>query len=140
MNPDLWFFLIRNTLASWLINAEFAAPFIMLIIGWKHRASHPKLTRFLPLPALLLIIAALVRQVYEQLVLPWIFISGSLRYDQMAFVLFEVLHALLLLGGFSALLWAVYYQRHIPSKEDPFGEQQINAIKTSQEADSSQGD
>ena len=122
MTNELWLLMIRNTLASWLINAEFAASFIMLIIARKNRRQHPKLTRFLPLPVGLLVLAGLVRQVYEQMALPWVLINQAFEYDQLLFVVFEAVYALLLLGGFSALLWAVYYKCHVPSKEDPFGE------------------
>lgn len=129
MNNELWLLMIRNVLASWLINAEFAAPFIMLIIARKNRSQHPKLTRFLALPAGLLILAGLVRQVYEQMALPWVLINQAFEYDQTLFVAFEALYALLLLGGFSSLLWAVYYQCHVPSKEDPFGELKKKALQ-----------
>ena len=129
MNNELWLLMIRNVVASWLINAEFAAPFIMLIIARKNRSQHPKLTRFLTLPAGLLILAGLVRQVYEQMALPWVLINQAFEYDQMLFVLFEALYALLLLGGFSGLLWAVYHQCHVPSSEDPFGELKKKALQ-----------
>ena len=122
MTNELWLLMIRNTLASWLINAEFAAPFIMLVIARKNRRQHPKLTRFLPLPVGLLMLASLVRQVYEQMALPWVLINQAFECDQLLFVVFEALYSLLLLGGFSALLRAVYYQCYVPSKEDPFGE------------------
>lgn len=122
MTNELWLLLIRNTLASWLINPEFAAPLIMLIIARKNRRQHPKLTRFLPLPVSLLILAGLVRQVYEQMALPWVLINGAFAYDQLFYVVFEALYALLLLLGFAALLWAVYYQCHVPSSVDPFAE------------------
>ncbi len=117
---EFYALLLRNTLASWVVNTEFAAPVLIYLYAVSRRRQLPRLERFLRLPVVLLVLAGLVRQIHEQFVLPWGMIADSGVPVGMLSEFLQILFAVLLFAGYGGLLWAVHYRRRPPSSEDPF--------------------
>ena len=124
MDRELSMLLLRNTVASWLVNTEFFAPLLVWIYAMKRRRSHPRLTRFLRLPVIALLLAGLVRQIHEQWLLPLrLLASGQAFGPPTALVAgIWVAYALLLAAGYGGLLLAVYYRRQVTPVANPFNE------------------
>lgn len=120
MTTELFFLLLRNTLLSWVINVEFAAPLLFWIVAWRNRNQHPLLAKFMKKPFILLAAAGLLKQIYEQGILPGMMVTGDFTIDRLTFWLYQVGYACLLAGGFGLLLKAVYAYRRKPNWKNPF--------------------
>jgi hypothetical protein len=130
MPPDLVAFLVRNTLASWVVNTEFAAPVLIWIFALHHRRRHPRLSRFMTWPVVSLLIAGLARQVYEQFLVPWAVVSGTVQPRGLVVVVVQIVFSAALFVGYGGLLWALYYRRLVPGPGDPFAEQDSDRSDT----------
>ncbi|MBN2047084.1 MAG: hypothetical protein JW750_04495 [Anaerolineaceae bacterium] len=121
MQADVILLMARNVLFSWVIHIEFAAPVLIWLAARHRRKYHPRLTRFIRYPALLLLLAGLIKQVYQKAVLPWALWQSRSWVFPLADLIWHIVYAVLLLGGFGLLLWSVYYQRRVTPEEAPFG-------------------
>ena len=121
MQGELLSLLIRNTIASWVVNAEFAAPVLVYAYALSQRSRHPQLTRLLPLSMVLLLLAGLTRQIHEQFLLPFYLVGagGALLVELASYA--QIVYAAFATLGYAILVWAVYYRRYSGRADDPFG-------------------
>jgi hypothetical protein len=124
VDRELAMLLLRNTVASWLVNTEFFAPLLLWIYAMKRRRSHPRLTRFVRLPVIVLLLAGLLRQIHEQWLLPLRLLASGQGIEPGTALMtgIRIAYALLLVAGYGGLLLAVYYRRSVTPVEDPFNE------------------
>jgi len=118
--PDLIAFLVRNVLASWVVNTEFAAPLLIWAFALHHRKRHPALSRFIVWPVAFLLLAGLARQVYEQFLVPLAIVTGTGDPRALVVLIVQIVFSASLFVGYGGLIWAVYYRRLVPSTGDPF--------------------
>lgn len=116
------FTLIRNSLASWLINIEFVAPLLIGIIAKNNRNQWPRLSCRIWLPIVSLIGAGLVKQIYLQFIIPLAMLTGNIVYDDYGYPVYIILYSALLMFGLCALMWMVYDHRRITEPRHPFDE------------------
>lgn len=120
MQGELLSLLIRNTIASWVVNTEFAAPVLVYAYALSQRSRHPRLTRLLPWPMAFLLLAGLVRQIHEQFLLPLYLVGGSDATLTALAGSAQVVYAVFVTLGYASLVWAVYYRRYSGCADDPF--------------------
>ncbi|NSW50897.1 MAG: hypothetical protein HPY85_00135 [Anaerolineae bacterium] len=110
--------LIRNTLFSWLINVEFVAPLLIILIARKNRKYHPVLTRKLWLPAVLIWLAGLAKEAYLQFLFPYSIFTNQLALNDITYKIQLVFYTILFSAGVLGLAHAIFLRRQITPPPD----------------------
>lgn len=120
MPTEIAWFFVRNILAAWIVNTEFAAPVFLWILAVKSRLRHRATVRFVAPASATLLVAGLVRQVRAELVLPWGGIEPLFDPQGAILGLCDGVYGAALAIGFSLLVAATYDGRQ-DATADPFG-------------------
>lgn len=127
MNNEIIFLLLRNTILSWLINIEFVAPLLFLLVAHKNRLHHPILNGKIKIPVFLLMGAGLVKQIYMQFFFPLMLLNENLEASDFGYWVYLIAYTLLLVAGFLILIKLLYDHRLV-DETNPWGKPEGNFI------------
>jgi len=110
---NLFLLLLRNTLASWIINVEFFGPIIIWIVASQKKERWPSLFRNIWLPICIWILAGLVKQLNMQLVAPYLLLNNDLILANTSDQIFLLLYAFLYMVSGILLIRLIYLKRRV---------------------------